>query len=254
MHFTTAPTTAAVLLPLLTSALPGAPLQKRFTFPLPASSGSVTLDAPQTVGAGESFDGEMQTFGRGIECGGQGEGGESDTVFIVEEGGHLSNVIVGADQNEGIYCMGACTIENVWWEKVCEDALTIHQTSGVSTVIGGGAQGAEDKVFQHNGSGTLHVSNFTVYDFGKLYRSCGNCDEMFERHIELESVTAVQGSSLVGINSNYGDTATIDAGVCVTDVEEICVEYEGNDTGDEPEEIGSGPSDACIYSDPLPAC
>ena len=120
MHFTTAPTTAALLLPLLASALPGAKVQKRADFPLPPSSGSVTLDEPQSVGAGETFDGEMQTFGRGIECGGQDEGGESDTVFVVEEGGVLSNVIIGADQSEGVYCMGACTIENVWWEAVCE--------------------------------------------------------------------------------------------------------------------------------------
>lgn len=77
---------------------------------------------------------------------------------------------------------------------------------------------------------------------------------MFERHIELESVTAVEGSVLTGINSNYGDTATIDGSVCATDVSDICVEYEGNDTGDEPPEVGSGPSDACIYSEPLPAC
>lgn len=128
MHFTTAPTTAALLLPLLASALPGAKVQKRADFPLPPSSGSVTLDEPQSVGAGETFDGEMQTFGRGIECGGQDEGGESDTVFVVEEGGVLSNVIIGADQSEGVYCMGACTIENVWWEAVCEGmfSLSLH--------------------------------------------------------------------------------------------------------------------------------
>ena len=121
MHFT--PASAALLsLPLLASALPQGPgsMRKRADFPIPGSTGSVTLDEPQVVAAGESFDGGLQTFGRGVECGGQSEGGESDTVFLVEEGGHLSNVIVGADQNEGIYCMGACTIENVWWEKVCE--------------------------------------------------------------------------------------------------------------------------------------
>lgn len=32
---------------------------------------------------------------------------------------------------------------------------------------------------------------------------------MYERTVTLSGVTAVQGKSLVGINSNYGDTATI---------------------------------------------
>lgn len=134
------------------------------------------------------------------------------------------------------------------------DALSIKQSSGTSTVIGGGAQGAEDKVIQHNGGGTLSVSGFTVYDFGKLYRSCGNCDEQVDRHVELRDVVAVDGKTLVGINSNYGDTATIEGSVCATGVKSICDEYEGNDSGDEPDKIGSGPSDACRYSEPLPEC
>jgi len=36
---------------------------------------------------------------------------------------------------------------------------------------------AEDKVVQHNGGGTVAIDGFCVEDFGKLYRSCGNCDE-----------------------------------------------------------------------------
>jgi pectate lyase len=80
----------------------------------------------------------------------------------------------------------------------------------------------------------VSISGFTVYNFGKLYRSCGNCDEMYERHVTIEGVTAVEGSStLVGINSNYGDTATIKSDTCVEGVETVCAEYEGNDTGDE---------------------
>lgn len=43
------------------------------------------------------------------------------------------------------------------------------------TVKGGGAKKADDKVFQHNGAGELKITNFDVSDFGKLYRSCGNC-------------------------------------------------------------------------------
>ncbi|KAL2867340.1 pectate lyase [Aspergillus lucknowensis] len=228
-------------------------LGKRYTFPLPESQGTETFSEPYVVSGGETFDGGMKTYGRGVSCE-EGEGGDSDAVFSVEDGATLKNVIIGADQIEGVHCQGSCTIENVWWEKVCEDGLSLKTGEGPFTVIGGGAQGAEDKVIQHNSGGTVSISGFTVYDFGKLYRSCGNCDEMYERHVTIESVTAVEGSTLVGINSNYGDTAIISSDVCATDVGTICQEYEGNDTGDEPPETSDGPSDYCQYSEPLPEC
>jgi len=217
---------------------------------LPASSGTSVLDAVQTIAAGESFDGGMVMFDRGVSCTGQDEGGDSDAVFEIEDGGSLSNVIIGPNQIEGVHCYGSCTLTNVWWSAVCEDAFTIKEqdASGTTTISGGGAYGAEDKVLQHNGGGTLSVSGFTVDDFGKLYRSCGNCDEMYERHIILDDITASSGSSLVGINDNYGDTATL-TNIKVSDVDDICVTYTGNDTGDEPEKNGSGPGGACVYDD-----
>jgi hypothetical protein len=65
------------------------------------------------------------------------------------------------DQIEGIHCKGACTIENVWWINVCEDALSL-KGDGNALVKGGGAQGADDKVIQHNGKGTVTIDGFTV--------------------------------------------------------------------------------------------
>jgi hypothetical protein len=61
--------------------------------------------------------------------------------------------VIGKDQNEGVHCKGPCTIRNVWFEDVCEDAITIRQSSGTSTITGGGAKNADDKVVQHNGGG-----------------------------------------------------------------------------------------------------
>ncbi|KAF2464274.1 uncharacterized protein BDR25DRAFT_319338 [Lindgomyces ingoldianus] len=229
-----------------TAASTFVPASGAATTTFPEAAGSSSLSEPMKVSG--TFDGKMVRFDRGTACSGQSEGGDSDAVFQVEEGGTLKNVIIGADQSEGVHCMGACTIENVWWEAVCEDALTIKQTSGVSYVIGGGAKGAEDKVIQHNGGGTVSISGFYVSDFGKLYRSCGNCDTMYERHVIVDNVVADSGKLLVGINSNYGDTATI-TNSCVSNTKAICTEFEGNDTGDEPTEISTGISDACIYTD-----
>ena len=136
----------------------------------PTAAGESTLSEPMEV---TDFDGGLVKFGRGVSCS-SGEGGDSDAVFIVADGGSLSNVIIGADQIEGVHCAGACTITNVWWEAVCEDALSF-KGNGDGTVSGGGAKGAQDKVVQHNGVGTISISGFYVEDFGKLYRSCGNC-------------------------------------------------------------------------------
>ncbi|KAK3687014.1 hypothetical protein LTR37_019223 [Vermiconidia calcicola] len=213
---------------------------------LPASSGTSVLSATQTIAAGASFDCGMVAYDRGVSCTGDEEGGDEDAVFIMEPNSSLSNCIIGPNQIEGVHC--GCKLTNVWWSAVCEDAFSIkEQEAGETTTItGGGAFGADDKVLQHNGGGTLSVSGFTVDTFGKVYRSCGNCDEMRERHVIMDDITATGGSQIAGINSNYGDTATL-TNIKVSDVEDICVTYTGNDTGEEPEENGSGPSENCIY-------
>lgn len=118
----------AVLLSLLASTALGA-LNKRYTFPLPESKGSETFEETYEIGEGEVYDGGMKTFGRGVECTGQSEGDDSDAVFSILEGGTLKNAIIGADQIEGVHCQGACTIENVWWESVCEGMTFFHSLS-----------------------------------------------------------------------------------------------------------------------------
>ncbi|KAI3396276.1 hypothetical protein diail_12358 [Diaporthe ilicicola] len=216
---------------------------------LPASSGTSALSAVQTIAAGESFDGGMVMFDRGVSCTGQSEGGDSDAVFQIEDGGSISNVIIGPNQIEGIHCQGACTVTNVWWSAVCEDAFTVkNQEAGETTkIIGGGAFGAEDKVIQHNGAGTIAISDFTVENFGKLYRSCGNCDTMSERHVTIDGVSATTGDLLAGVNANYGDTATI-TNTVATGVKVICERFEGNQSGEEPTSIGEGADGkTCIY-------
>ncbi|PYH89750.1 pectate lyase [Aspergillus ellipticus CBS 707.79] len=237
----------------VSSATPGitsAAVAGSVTTALPASSGSSTLSAVRTIAAGETFDGGMVMYDRGVSCTGQEEGGDSDAVFEIEEGGTLSNVIIGPNQMEGVHCFGSCTLNNVWWSAVCEDAFTIkEQDDGETTTItGGGAFDAEDKVLQHNGGGTLQVSGFYVENFGKLYRSCGNCDDMLARHVVMDDVYAVEGKEIAGINANYGDTATLSS-ITVSDVKDVCVTFEGNSNGDEPEQSGAGPDGtSCKYS------
>ena len=94
----------------------------------------------------------MVMYDRGVDCTGQDEGGDSDAVFMLESGASLSNCIIGPNQIEGVHCEGGCSLKNVWWSAVCEDAFTVKvQDAGeTTTIVGGGAFGAEDKVLQHN--------------------------------------------------------------------------------------------------------
>jgi hypothetical protein len=171
------------ILPFITVALGAA------TTTFPSATGTLTYSAVQTISAGGTYDGKMKRIDRGVSCTGQAEGGDKDAVFILQEGATLKNVIIGPNQIEGVHCkgeyqrmkimkidtkadteIGSCTIQNVWWDDVCEDALTIKQTSGTSTINGGGARNADDKIIQHNGAGKVVIKDFYAENFGKLYR------------------------------------------------------------------------------------
>ncbi|ORY70966.1 pectate lyase [Pseudomassariella vexata] len=217
---------------------------KRASFPVPASKGSVTYKSAKTFSG--TFDGGMKTYGRGVKCTGQDEGDDSDAVFVLEDGATLKNAIIGADQIEGVHCKGSCTINNVWWVAVCEDALSL-KGDGDAKIIGGGATGAEDKVIQQNGIGTVSIDGFIVVDFGKLYRACGNCKKSGERNVIIKNVKAYNGKLLAGINSNFGDVATI-SNTCATSVKKVCTEFKGTTPGNEPKEVSSGVSSHCVYS------
>ncbi|CAF3886172.1 unnamed protein product [Rotaria magnacalcarata] len=193
----------------------------------PRATGNVTYTNARVLAQNEIFDGAMRRFDRGRgACQQQVEGGKADAVFILENGATLKNVIIGPDQ--------------------AEDALTIRQISGTTRITGGGAKGAQDKVIQHNGGGTIIVTDFYVQDFGKLWRSCGNCGTQYPRHLQLNGVIAKNGKVLAGGNGNYNDTVRI-SNTCATNVISICDTYKGCNNGCAPAKISSGPSSVCLY-------
>lgn len=59
-------------------------------------------------------------YDRGRACNTDDDTGSDSAVFILEDGATLSNVIIGANQLEGVHCKGACTLKNVWFRDVCE--------------------------------------------------------------------------------------------------------------------------------------
>uniref|UniRef100_K3W7W2 Probable pectate lyase F n=1 Tax=Globisporangium ultimum (strain ATCC 200006 / CBS 805.95 / DAOM BR144) TaxID=431595 RepID=K3W7W2_GLOUD len=203
-------TVVAAALVATTALVSGAPMP---TGTWPASKGLVKYDAPHVVKAGTVFDGGMKTYERSnVQCQGQKEGKKADAVFLLEPGATLKNVIIGKNQMEGVHCdKHNCVVENVWWEDVCEDALSVKggDAKSVTKIIGGGARYADDKIIQHNSEGLVSIDGFYAQDFGKLYRSCGGCKGL-TRHVTLNNVYAVGPTvSVITMNKKNGDTAKL---------------------------------------------
>jgi len=220
------------------------------TTPFPKAQKSVVLDKYILVKAGETYDGlavngVWTSYGRGLKNLGNCndlEGKESDAVFRLETGATLKNVILGPDSIEHVHCVGeGCTVENVWWDDVCEDALSLKKAKDKNSkfyVIGGGARDGTDKIVQHNGAGTVYIKDFIVRNAGKLYRSCGNCSGYNgQRHVVIENVTANNVQTIAGINVNKGDTATFKN--LKNDGGKVCEVFNTNDSGGEPTKLGT---------------
>jgi hypothetical protein len=210
-------------------------------WPTPTGNAPVSNGTIQVSG---TFDGGMKRYCC-IGDGGQGE--SQDPVFELAAGATIQNVILGAPAGDGIHCEGNCTIRNVWWEDVGEDAATFRGGT-TYTVIGGGARAASDKVFQHNGAGTVNISGFYAENIGKLYRACGNCSTSYQRHVVMDNVTVRDADAIAGINTNWGDTARFTR-ITVYGDATVCQKYRGVPSGSEPVLIGEGADGVnCIYN------
>ncbi|KUL41415.1 pectate lyase [Actinoplanes awajinensis] len=206
----------------------------------PSSAGSVSVSG--TISVSGTFDGGMKTYC----CIGDGSQSESqDPMFSIANGGTLQNVIIGSPAGDGVHCEGTCTIKNVWWNDIGEDAATFKGTGGgTSYVIGGGARSGSDKTFQHNGNGTVSISGFYLSGSGKLYRGCGNCTNSYQRNVKIDNVLLNDIDMVAGINSNWGDVATITR-VTISNSSSVvvCGKYKGVAKGSEPTYLGEGWND-----------
>ncbi|MFG2383138.1 pectate lyase [Streptomyces avermitilis] len=211
----------------------------------PEATGSKAVSS--TIEVSGTYDGKLKKFSGSGDLGTADQSEDQGPIFELKDGAVLKNVIIGTPAADGVHCLGSCTLQNVWWLDVGEDAASFKGKSSSATykVIGGGAKSASDKVLQFNGAGTLTVTGFQVENFGKLVRSCGNCKTQFKRTVVLSDIDATApGKALVGINSNYGDTATLSKIRIHGDTKKKikpCVRFKGNNTGKEPTELGSGP-------------
>jgi hypothetical protein len=208
------------------------------------ASAAETTTVTETIQVTGTFDGQDGVFIGGGELGDGGQSEGQDALFELADGATLANVTLGSPAADGVHCSGSCTLKNVSWQDVGEDAATFRGENATVLIDGGSADHGADKVFQDNrgAGGSVTIRNFKVSDFGKLYRSCGNCSLQAARTARIENVTATApGGVLAGVNGNLGDRVTL-AGVTLSgDDIDLCDIFEGNDTGDEPTKISSGP-------------
>lgn len=166
-----------------------------------AAAGARVLGAPRAAGeerltetrhVSGVFDGARTRFTGAGALAGDGRREGRGPLFELADGAVLKNVILGAPAADGVHCLGSCTLENVFWEDVGEDAATFlgRSPDAAYVVSGGGAARAADEVFRFTGAGTLTVRDFQVADFGRLVNSCGDCAKQLRRNVVLENVTA----------------------------------------------------------------
>jgi len=181
-----------------------------------APSDTVPLTATIVVPAGTTYDGGGKRFQ--LSGGSQSEG--QPPVFELQEGASLRNAVIGDLAADGVHCLGNCSVYNVWWEDVGEDAATALGASGTTMRVDcGGSFLGTDKTFQHNGQGTLYISHFVADNWkskgGKFYRSCGDCTgNKGPRTVIIENSRIHNHQTIVGVNSSYtngtpADSATL---------------------------------------------
>jgi len=194
---------------------------------------------PATRTVSGTFDGGLKRY-YGIGDGGQSE--DQDPVFVVKDGGTIKNVIIGVPAGDGIHCQGSCTIRNVRWLDVGEDAATFEGTSSSTKVVVDGAGPRRHPT--RCSSTTVTIRSFQVQDFGKLYRPCGNCrTQEQEDRDRRDSHRAVTGEDArrhqhrsrrhreaVGHHDRRNSKKKIS----------ICDRYTGDSSGKGPKKTGKG--------------
>ncbi|MES1164414.1 MAG: pectate lyase [Verrucomicrobiota bacterium] len=216
----------------------------------PTASGTpVSISGTKTVSG--VYDGKMALHdGDQNDC---TNGDQSSTHAIIEiaDGGTVKNVVFGAHVGDGIHCLGTCTIDNVWFQYICDDAITMLGGSGkTATITNSGFKGARDKTIQHNGDGsTVVIDHVYVETAGKLYRSCGQgCSSSESRTVKISNLVAVGASEIAGVSTN--DHATL-SNICAYRTPSLCRTYKpGSETETTTGANGTneGPDANCSYT------
>jgi pectate lyase len=208
----------------------------------------VTISGTKSVTG--TYDGKMALHNGDLNDCTIGDQSSTKAIIEIADGGTVKNVVSGPKVGDGIHCLGSCTIDNVWFPYVCDDAITMLGGSGkTATITNSGFKGARDKTIQHNGDGsTVVLNNIYVETAGKLYRSCGQgCSSSAKRTAMISNIVAIGASQIAGVSTN--DKATL-SNICTYRTPSICRTYEpGTETETTIGANGTdeGPDANCVY-------
>jgi hypothetical protein len=217
----------------------------------PSPTGSMVMISGTRDVSGTYDGGGALHEGNLTDCAGSSAQDSTEPMFDVADGGTIRNVIMGRRVGDGIHCQGSCTIENVWFANVCDDAITMLGGSGETmTIRNSGFKNARDKTIQHNGEGsTVVIDNVYIETAGKLYRSCGDgCSATARRNVTVMNVVAIGVDQVIGVSTN--DRATL-SNICAYRTGGLCKAYQpGSETESTIGANGTseGPSAACTYT------
>jgi hypothetical protein len=154
------------------------------------NGGSRTIYNPILVRQGTTYDGRGETLNADKETMGDSTQDEDQKpYFLLEPGATVKNVTFGNNGVEGIHCMGDNTIENVHWQDIGEDALSVRSyfPGGDITITNGSAYDGADKCFQFNSECVVRITDFQCARVGKFIRQNGGTT--FRLTIYLDTVT-----------------------------------------------------------------
>lgn len=215
----------------------------------PTATGTpVSISGTKSVSG--TYDGKMALHNGNLNDCTTGDQSSTKAIIEIADGGTVKNIVFGADIGDGIHCLGSCTIDNVWFPYICDDAITMLGGSGkTATITNSGFKNARDKTIQHNGDGsTVVLDNIYVDTAGKLYRSCGQgCSSSAKRMANISNVVAIGASQIAGVSTN--DKVTL-SNICMYRTPSVCRTYEpGTETETTIGANGTdeGPTANCIY-------
>ena len=167
---------------------------------MPEARRTVVVTRTIVVPAGTSVDFHYTRFvaGGAIGDGSQREG--QQPVMVLMKGASVRRVLIGRSGADGIHCRGGNRLEDVWFEDVGEDAVTV-EGPGVTWRVGG-ARHAQDKIVQMNHAGPFVGEHLFFEDFATGVR--GNGNPSFRRtpfRATLRDVGARQGRCLMRFSS-----------------------------------------------------
>ena len=130
-----------------------------------------------------TFDGGGESYGN-IGDGTQDEG--QPAVFELEPGTNLVNCIIVPPAGDGIHVHGDNTVENVIFEDVGEDAISMRSNfeGGTVTIRNCSFSDADDKVLQVNRESTWYLYDVTVNTAGKVMRQNGGTTFKLDVYID----------------------------------------------------------------------